>query len=97
MWSYLIETWYRVTASFSRRRLERDLDNEVAFHIAMRQASFTAGGAPAADARRDAERRFGNATVLKEQRRDMWTFRSLESLTVGVAARMRRSAVSGQA
>jgi hypothetical protein len=45
----LIETWYRVTASFRRRRLEQDLDNEVAFHIAMRQAYATAEAAETAE------------------------------------------------
>jgi predicted permease len=75
-----MELWYRVTASFRRRRLERDLDDEMAFHLAMRQASYAENGATAAAARRRAVRRFGNPAALKEQMRDMWTFPSLESI-----------------
>jgi putative ABC transport system permease protein len=80
MWSRLIETWYRVTASFRRRRLERDLDDEVAFHVAMRQASYAENGASTIAARREAHRRFGNVTALKEQMRNMWTFPSFENI-----------------
>ena len=80
MWSRLIEAWYRLTASLRRRRLDRDLDDEVAFHLAMRQASYTEHGASATDARREAVKRFGNPTALKERMRDMRTFPSFESI-----------------
>jgi predicted permease len=80
MWSRLTEAWYRVTASFRRRRLERDLDDEVAFHLAMRAAAVAAAGKSGVDPGREAARRFGNATALKEQMRAMWTFPSLDSI-----------------
>ena len=80
MVSSLIELWYRVTATFRRRRLERDLDDEVAFHLAMRHADTVAGGVLPSDAKREARRRFGNVTVLKEQMREMRTFPSLDSI-----------------
>ena len=92
MWSRLIEAWYRVTASFRRRRLERDLDDEVAFHLAMRQASYAETARPPADARREALRRFGNPTALKEQMRDMWTFPSFESIRQDVRYAVRKPA-----
>src|SRR6185503_2557135 len=71
---------HRVTASFRRRRLERDLDDEVAFHLAMRAAAAGSAGESGIDSQREAARRFGNATALKEQMRAMWTFPSLDSI-----------------
>ena len=72
--------WHRLVALVRRRRLDRDLDDEVAFHLAMREAEYRAGGLGADAARDEARRRFGNVTYLKEQTRDMWTFPSFESL-----------------
>jgi len=72
--------WHRLTALFRRRRLERDLDDELAFHLAMREADYRRDGVPQADARVAARRRFGNVTYLKEQCRDMWRFHPLETL-----------------
>lgn len=85
----LIEMWYRLTASFRRRRLERDLEDEVAFHLAMRQASLSANGAASDAARLAARRRFGNPAVLKEQMRDMWTFPSFESIVQDIRYALR--------
>ena len=62
------------------RRLERDLDEELAFHLAMREADYRQHGASEADARAAARRRFGSVAYLKEQCRDMWTFHPLETL-----------------
>ncbi|MGH9147711.1 MAG: permease prefix domain 1-containing protein, partial [Vicinamibacterales bacterium] len=69
-----IEAWRRLVTSFRRRRLEKDLDDEVAFHLAKREADARAAGASPLEARCDARRRFGNTTLLKERMRDMWTF-----------------------
>jgi hypothetical protein len=49
---------------FARRRLDRDLEDELRFHLEM-------SGNP---------RRFGNATLIKETCREMWSFVWLESL-----------------
>jgi len=49
---------------FARRRLDRDLEDELRFHLEMR-----------GDARR-----FGNATLIKETCREMWSFVWLESM-----------------
>src|SRR5438552_1692116 len=80
MRQFLSEAWHRLAASRRWRRLERDLDDEVAFHLAMREADAVAAGRSPVDARRAAQRRFGNATLLKERMRDMWTFRWLDDL-----------------
>ena len=63
-----------------RRRLERDLNDELAFHLEMRAADHVREGAAPTDAARAARRQFGNVTAIKEQTRDMWTFPSFESM-----------------
>jgi predicted permease len=56
-----------------------DIDDEIAFHLAMRQAEHERDGLAPEIARRTAARQFGNITALKEQTRNMWTFPSFES------------------
>ena len=57
--------WLRWRALWKRRQLERDLDDELAFHLAMRGES--------------GRRRFGNVELVKEDLRDQWTFRAIEN------------------
>jgi predicted permease len=76
----VLELWFRVTAVFRRRRLERDLQDEIAFHLAMRQSQLGGAGCDHGDARFAAERRFGNRTRVTEELREMWTFPSIESV-----------------
>jgi predicted permease len=85
----LLALWHRLTALFRRRRLERDLDDELAFHLAMREADYRHGGVPQVDAQYAARRRFGNVASLKEQCRDMWTFHPLETLSQDVRFALR--------
>jgi putative ABC transport system permease protein len=80
----VIGVWHRLTAFFTRGRRARDLDDELAFHLAMRQAEHERDGASAGDARLLAQRQFGNLASLKEQTGDMWKFPSFESLTQDV-------------
>ena len=72
--------WHRLVALVRRRRLDRDLEDELAFHLAMREADYRQNGASEADARSATRRRFGSVAYLKEQCRDMWTFHPLETL-----------------
>src|SRR5262245_53641636 len=85
----LIAIWHRLVAIVRRRRLDRDLDDEIAFHLSMREAEYRAAGAEAEQARAAARRRFGNVVHLKEQTRDMWTFPSLESVRQDVRYALR--------
>src|SRR5690348_6887066 len=50
-------------------RLERDLDDELRAHIEMRTADNVAAGMSPKEAQYDAQRRFGNSTLLKEDAR----------------------------
>jgi predicted permease len=68
--------WLRARALVHRRRLDRDLDDELAFHLAMRAEKY--GSDLAAQAK--ANRQFGNATRIRETCRELWTFAPLETL-----------------
>jgi putative ABC transport system permease protein len=73
----LIGIWQRLTRGVRRRRLDRDIDEELRFHLDMRAAEQARDGVAEPDL--VARRRFGNVGVVKEQVRDMWTFPSFES------------------
>jgi putative ABC transport system permease protein len=73
-------TWLRLKALSKRRQLDRDLDDEIAFHLAMREQKLAAGNSAPENAHYTARRRFGNTTSLKEVTREMWTFVWLENL-----------------
>ena len=77
---WLHAAWSRAKALFHRSRLERDLDDELTFHLAMREKSFEDAGLDPAEARRATARRFGNPVLLKEECRETWTFRHLQTL-----------------
>ncbi len=66
----------RLRALFGREKLSADLEEELRFHLAMREQLNAEEGMPRADAREDAVRRFGNITRTKEAMReiDLFTF-----------------------
>ena len=70
----------RIGALFRRRQLERDLDDELEFHLAMSQQKLVEQGMPPEEARYAARRAFGNPTQTKETARDLWSFPFLETL-----------------
>src|SRR5580692_4616423 len=55
-----------------RRRLDRELDEEIRFHLQMSARDRIESGATADQARMEAEQGFGNVTALKERSRDMF-------------------------
>jgi len=61
----------RLRALWRRRQLDRDLEDEMAFHLAMNRE--LTGDSTAA------QRRLGNATALKESCRDLWAFTRIEA------------------
>ncbi|MGB6876625.1 MAG: ABC transporter permease [Candidatus Acidiferrales bacterium] len=73
--------WLRAKTLAKRRQLERDLKDELQFHLAMREEKFRGDESPreGEPARAAARRKFGNATLLKEVCWDMWTFHSMEN------------------
>jgi predicted permease len=75
----IVSVWHRLTALIARRRLDRDLADELAFHLAMREEDYIRAGLTRDDARAAARRRFGNVTHFKEEARDMWMVSSIET------------------
>ncbi|MBI3280961.1 MAG: ABC transporter permease [Acidobacteria bacterium] len=61
-----------------RRRLDRDLEAEVQFHLVMRQRENEQAGMPPEEAWRAAHRSFGSETAVKETGRDLFGFAGLE-------------------
>jgi putative ABC transport system permease protein len=84
----IVELGYRLLALVRRHRLERDLDDELAFHLAMKEAEYARSGV--SDPRHAALRGFGNVARLREEVRDMWTFPSAESVWADVRFAGRR-------
>ena len=77
---YLNSLWHRFRAPTKRKQLDRDLEDELAFHLAMREQQNRNAGMDSTEARFMARRQLGNATWLRETVREMWTFVSLEAL-----------------
>ena len=56
----------RIKAFLKRRQLERDLDEEIAFHLAEKRQELEEAGAAAQEVEMTAKRLFGNAFLAKE-------------------------------
>jgi putative ABC transport system permease protein len=63
--------WTRVRGLWKREELGRDLDEELRSHVEMRAVDNLSAGMVEADARRDALKRFGNVTLMKEKTREV--------------------------
>src|SRR5215475_7265778 len=72
--------WLRIRSLWTRAELDRDLNDELAFHVAQRADKNHSAGMNAAEARYDANRRLGNTTHIKEQTTRLRTFAALEDL-----------------
>jgi hypothetical protein len=64
----------RWRALWKQRQLESDLEDELAFHLAMREEKNRQ-----TEVTESARRSFGNVALLKEDLRDQWTFRVVEN------------------
>ena len=80
----------RARALFRREKLSAELDEELAFHLVMRQEANAQEGMRPEESLLDAKRRFGNATSIKERTReiDILTFCESVFQDVRFAARM---------
>jgi predicted permease len=71
------ELWLRLKALLGRRSFDRDLEDEVAFHLAMREEKNRSLGGPQPAI--EARRHFGNPTLAKEACREMRSFTLVET------------------
>src|SRR5687768_10966679 len=85
-------TWFR------RPDPDRELDEEIHFHLRQEQQLRRDRGESAEDAARNAHREFGNVLLIKETTRDMWRSPVLEDflldLRYGIRALLRAPAVA---
>jgi len=72
--------WRRLLSLLRRGRHEREMEEEMRFHLEMQIEQNLAAGIPAEEARYAARRQFGNQTWLKEVSREMWSLRFIETL-----------------
>jgi macrolide transport system ATP-binding/permease protein len=70
----------RLQALWDGPRRERELDDEIAFHLSEEADERTANGLNVDDARLAARRDFGNALLIREMTRDVWSWGVVERL-----------------
>jgi putative ABC transport system permease protein len=64
--------WFRLRALLDRRRMERDMADEIEFHLEMEERKYRARGVGAEEAHRLARVKFGGEERFKEQSRRSW-------------------------
>jgi predicted permease len=70
----------RTVARLRRSRLEAELADEIRAHIELRTRALIDDGMDPREAAYEARRMFGNATAIREETRDMWGYRWLDTL-----------------
>jgi predicted permease len=70
----------KLRAMATRGRREDELREEIEQHIAQRRQSLIDEGMDPRDAAYEARRMFGNVTVIREETRDMWSVRWLDTI-----------------
>jgi predicted permease len=73
------ELLLRSKSLFKKKKLDRDLEDELAFHLAMREAKNRSRGISEEEARYAARRQFGNLRQVKDACREMRIFESVDS------------------
>jgi predicted permease len=74
-------TWSRLRAVVSRKRLDREFDEELTTHLELLIDEYCRGGLSPADARREALRKLGRPVALREDHREQ---RGLPMLDIAV-------------
>src|SRR5262245_41081906 len=76
----ILQLWRRLLSLMGRGRLEREMDEEMRFHLDMQLEQNLGAGMAAEEARYAARRQVGNKSWLKEASREMWSLNSIETL-----------------
>jgi putative ABC transport system permease protein len=80
LFNKLSQLWRRLLFYARRNRFDRELEEEMRFHLEMKAEENLAAGISPEEARYAARRQFGNQTLLQEVSRDMWVVKSIETL-----------------
>src|SRR5215212_1425670 len=93
--------WSRVANVWRSRRVIRELDEELQFHLEARARDLTAGGLEPQAAAREAARRFGSPLRLREESLDVklapWLDSVLRDVRLGLRMLRRNAVVTGAA
>ena len=79
----------RLRGLWRRPRLDAELDAELAYHLEMKERALERQGVPPRQARLASRHALGNATLWKEDTRELWRFAYLESLWSDLAYAVR--------
>src|SRR5579884_205655 len=93
-WPDMRERALRFAGLFRRRRAEAEMDDELAFHLAMGREKYQRRGGAAAEAAAHAHRDLGSVAKWKDACRDIGRSRPIEDFVrdLGLAVRMLRKA-----
>lgn len=80
----------RLRPLVDRRRVEEEMAEELRFHLEQRAAGYAASGLPLDEARRAAERRFGNRASVEERAREARGWGRLERLAKDLRLALRQ-------
>ncbi|HET7218345.1 MAG TPA: ADOP family duplicated permease [Vicinamibacterales bacterium] len=93
--------WTRIVNGMRARRVDRDLDEELQFHVDQIVRELMASGLSREEARARAARRFGDATRWREQSRDVkllpWLDSILRDTRIGLRTLRKNAAVTAAA
>jgi len=78
--AFLRKAWLRLRALVARRRVEQELEDELAFHLEMEARKHAADGMTSSQARERARRRFGSPAAIADACRDARGVAFLETL-----------------
>jgi putative ABC transport system permease protein len=75
----ILQIWRRLLFFLRRDQFDRELKEEMRFHLELRTEERIEAGMSPKEARHAARRQFGNLTLFQEVSREMWGFRSIET------------------
>ncbi len=81
--------WLQIRAFGRGQQLDADLEEEMRFHIEMREQSLREDGTPDREARDVARRQFGNTVLIKETLREQWRWAFVDRTWTDVRFGMR--------
>ena len=81
--------WQKIRNTFERRELDRDIGDELAFHLEQKERANLESGMTPEQARNAARQKFGNLTLANERTADSDMVRWMESVTRDVKLALR--------